>query len=135
MNEIPPPTAAPPPFGPNGLDLSTPRQVYLVTSVRKGTQFDSIIAEDEYDRVDPEKLLKTPGFPPTFFVQGTADVVVDAKFSQWAHAELQKNGVQSELYLLEGLAHSFDARLKRDEAAFEAIEKGVDFLAQHVPDS
>jgi acetyl esterase/lipase len=132
FNENPPPTAAPPPFGPKGPDLSTPRQAYLVTSVRKGTQFDAIIAEDEYDRVDPENLLKKPGFPPTVFVQGTADVVVDAKFSQWAHAELQKNGVQTELYLMEDMAHGFDSRLKRDDAVFEPIQKGIDFLAQHV---
>ena len=76
--------------------------------------------------------MKTPGFPPTFFVQGTADVVVDAKFSQWAHGELLKNGLQSELYLVEGMAHGFDTRLNRDDAAFESIERGVDFLAQHV---
>ncbi|QKX60214.1 uncharacterized protein TRUGW13939_07357 [Talaromyces rugulosus] len=132
FNEIPPPTAARPPFGPNGLDLSTPRQAYLVTSVRKGTQFDAIIAGDDYDRVDPEKLLESPNFPPTCFVQGTADVVVDAKFSQRAHAELQKNGIPSELYLAEGMAHGFDARLKRDDVAFSSIQKGVEFLAQYV---
>ncbi|EXJ71808.1 uncharacterized protein A1O5_05618 [Cladophialophora psammophila CBS 110553] len=132
FNEFPPPTAAPPPFGPKGPDLSTPRGAYLVTSVRKGVQFDKIIAEDEYDRIDPETLLKKRDFPPTFFVQGTADVVVDAKFGQWAHAELQKNGVQTELYLVEGAAHGFDARLRRDGTAFEPIQKGVNFLAQHV---
>ncbi|KAL5361530.1 Alpha/Beta hydrolase protein [Aspergillus floccosus] len=132
FNEIPPPTAARPPFGPNGLELSTPRQAYLITSVRKGTQFDAIIAEDEYDLVDPERLLKTPSFPPTCFVQGTADVVVDMKFSQWAFAELQKNGVQSELYLVEGMAHGFDAKLKRGDAAFASIQKGVEFLARFV---
>lgn len=132
FSDIPPPTAARPPFGPNGLDLSTPRQAYLIASVRKGTQFDAIIAEDEYDRVDPEKLLNSPDFPPTCFVQGTADVVVDAKFSQWAYAELQKNRVRSELYLVEGMAHGFDARLKRGDAAFVSIQKGVDFLAEHV---
>lgn len=112
--------------------MSTPRNAYLITSVRKGTQFDAIIAEGEYDYVDPEKLLKEPSFPPTVFVHGTADVVVDIKFSQWAHAELQKNGVPTELYVVEGMPHSFDARLKRDDAAFESIQKGVDFLAQHV---
>ena len=132
FNELPPPTAAPPPFGRKGLDLSTPRQAYLIASARKGTQFDAIIAEDEYDRVDPENLLKTPGFPPTCFVQGAADVVVDTKFSQWAFAELQKNRVKSELYLVEAMAHGFDARLKREDAAFVVIQKGVDFLAQHV---
>ncbi|KAK4544856.1 hypothetical protein LTR36_003760 [Oleoguttula mirabilis] len=132
FEEIPPPTAAPPPFGPKGLDLSTPRGAYLVTSVRKGVQFDGIIADDEYDRVDPEKLLETPNFPPTAFVQGTADVVVDVKFAKRAHATLQNNGVQTKLYLVEGAAHGFDARVKRDDAAFEPIQKGVDFLAQHV---
>ncbi|KAK5265713.1 hypothetical protein LTR99_008851 [Exophiala xenobiotica] len=132
FDEVPPPTAAPPPFGPNGPDLSTPRKAYLVTSVKKGVQFDEIIAEDEYDRVDPEKLLEKPDFPPTFFIQGTADVVVDKRFAQLAHGELQKNGVQTELYLVEGAAHGFDARLKRDDAVFEPIQKGVDFLAQHL---
>lgn len=132
FEEVPPPTAAPPPFGPNGPDLSTPRNAYLITSVRKGTQFDDIIAEDEYDRVDPEKLWNTSSFPPTFFVQGTADVVVDAKFSRRAHEELQKNGVQTELCLLEGMAHGFDAKLKREDAAFDPIKKGIDFLAQHL---
>jgi acetyl esterase/lipase len=82
--------------------------------------------------VDPEKLFKSPNFPPTCFVQGTADVVVDAKFSQWAHAELQKNGIPSELYLAKAMAHGFDARLKRDDVAFSSIQKGVEFLAQHV---
>lgn len=100
--------------------------------MRNGTQFDAIIAENEYDRVDPEKLLKSPRFPPTFFVHGTADVVVDMKFSQWAYAELQKNGVKSELYLAEGMSHGFDASLKREDAAFGPIQKGVDFLAYHV---
>ena len=104
----------------------------MITSVRKGIAFDDIIAEDEYDRVDPEKLFKNPNFPPTFFVQGTADVVVDAKFSKWAHAELKKNGVQTELCLIEGAVHGFDARLERSDAAFEPIQKGVDFLAQYV---
>ena len=103
-----------------------------MTSVRNGVQFDQIIAEDEYDRVDPEKLLHTPNFPPTFFVQGTADIVVDAKFAKRAHAELQKNGVRTELCLVEGEAHGFDARLKRDDAAFEPIRKGINFLSQYV---
>ncbi|KAK5686543.1 hypothetical protein LTS10_002663 [Elasticomyces elasticus] len=132
FDEVPPPTAAPPPFGPKGPDLSTPRGAYLVTSVRKGTQFDSIIAEEEYDLVDPEGMLQTVNFPPTFFVQGTADVVVDAKFAARAHAALQKHGVETELRLVEGAAHGFDARLTRDNAAFAPVQQGVDFLSQHV---
>lgn len=82
--------------------------------------------------MDPESLLEAPTFPPTVFVQGTADVVVDAKFAQRAHHELQKNGVETALFLVEGASHGFDAKLKRDDAAFEPIQKGVDFLAQHV---
>lgn len=132
FQETPPPTAAAPPFGPSGPDLSTPRKAYLVISVKKGVQFDDIIADDEYDRVDPEKLLRAVGFPPTFFVQGTSDVVVDAKFANRAHEELQRNRVQTELCLVEGASHGFDTRLKRDDAAFQPIQKGVDFLAQHL---
>ena len=81
---MPPPTAAPPPFGPNGPDLSTRRGAYLITSVRNGVQFDDIIAEDEYDQIDPQLLFEKPGFPPTFLVQGTGDVVVDPKFARQA---------------------------------------------------
>ncbi|SPO03696.1 uncharacterized protein DNG_06379 [Cephalotrichum gorgonifer] len=132
FQQIPPPTAAPPPFGPNGPDLSTPRGAYLVTSVRGGVQFDKIIAEDEYDLVDAAKLLEKPNFPPTVFVQGTADVVVDEKFTRWAHEALQKNKVPTELHLVEGAAHGFDARLNRDDAAFAPIQRGIDFLAQHI---
>jgi len=40
--------------------------------------------------------------------------------------------MQSELYLLEGIAHGFDARLKRGDAAFDPIEKGVDFLVKYI---
>lgn len=132
FKEYPPPTAAPPPFGPNGPDFSTPRGAYLVTSVRKGVAFDQIIADNEYDRVDPAQLFRSPNFPPTFFVQGTADVVVDAKFANKAYEELQKNGVPTELFLVEGAAHGFDARLERDDSAFEPIQKGVNFLARYV---
>lgn len=132
FKQIPPPTAAPPPFGPSGLDLSTPRGAYLITSVRKGVQFNDIIIEDEYDRVDPAKLLVEPAFPPTVFVQGSADVVVDAKFAKRAYAALRKNGVPTELHIVEGAAHGFDAKLKRNDAAFAPIQKGVDFLAQYV---
>ncbi|KAJ4358939.1 hypothetical protein N0V95_002645 [Ascochyta clinopodiicola] len=132
FQQIPPPLAAPPPFGPKGLDLSTPRGAYLITSVRKGIQFDRIIAEDEYDRVDPAKSLEEPNFPPTVFVQGTADTVVDEKFARRAHIALQKNNVATELYIVEGAAHGFDAKLKREDAAYTPIQKSIDFLAQHV---
>lgn len=129
---MPPPTAAPPPFGPNGPDLSTPRGAYLVTSVRKGVQFDDIIAEEDYDKIDPEPLFEKPGFPPTFLVQGTADVVVDAKFAKQAYAIFQEKGVPSELRLVEGAAHGFDARLTQDNPLFKPVQEGIDFLVHHL---
>lgn len=132
FKQVPPPTAAPPPFGPNGPDLSTPRGAYLVTSVRNGVQFDDIIAADEYDLIDPESLFEKPGFPPTFLVQGTADVVVDAKFAQQAYSRLRESGVPSELRLVEGAAHGFDAKINRDSPLFKVVQEGVDFLAEHV---
>jgi acetyl esterase/lipase len=134
FEQVPPPTAAPPPFGPNGPDLSTARGAYLVTSVRNGVQFDDIIAEDEYDQIDPESLFKKSGFPPTFLVQGTADVVVHAKFAQQAYSRLQQSGVPSELRLVEGAAHGFDAKINRESPLFKFVQEGVDFLAEHLKD-
>lgn len=132
FEEYPPPVAAPPPFGPNGPDLSTPRSAFLVGSVKKGTLFDKMIAEQEYDQVDPEGLFGKPGFSPTCFIQGTEDQTVDVRFTERAHAELKDNGVETELYLVQGAPHGFDARLKRDDAAFGVIETGLKFLAKHV---
>lgn len=132
FQEHPPPTAAPPPFGPNGPDLSTPRSAFLVTSVRRGKLFDKIIAEHEYDQVDPERLFKSTRFPPSCFIQGTEDKTVDEKFARQAHAELQSHGVESKLLIVEGAPHGFDARLKRGDDAFRVIEDGLRFLAEHV---
>ena len=95
-------------------------------------QFDDIIAEDEYDQIDPESLFKKPGFPPTFLVQGTADVVVDAKFALQAYSTLQESGVPSELRLVEGATHGFDAKISRESPLFKVVQEGVDFLAEHV---
>ena len=97
-------------------------------------QFDDVIAEDEYDQIDPESLFKKPGFPPTFLVQGTADVVVHAKFAQQAYSRLQQSGVPSELRLVEGAAHGFDAKINRESPLFKFVQEGVDFLAEHLKD-
>lgn len=91
-----------------------------------------MIAEHEYDQVDPAVLFKKPGFPPTCFIQGTEDKTVDVKISEKAHAELKANGVETKLFLVQGAPHGFDARLKRDDAAFGVIETGLKFLAEHL---
>lgn len=132
FEQIPPPVAAPPPFGPNGPDLSTPRSAFLITSVRQGKLFEKIIAEDEYEKIDPAGLFKNKDFPPTIFIQGTEDKTVDDKFSRKAHEELKASGVETELLIVEGAPHGFDARLARNDEGFKVIETGLKFLASHL---
>lgn len=112
--------------------MSKPRSAFLVGSVKKGNLFDKIIAEDEYDQVDPAGLFKKADFPPTYFIQGTEDTTLDVKITERAYTELKGNGVETELALVEGAPHGFDARLKRDDAAFGVIETGLKFLAAHL---
>lgn len=112
--------------------MSKPRSAFLIGSVQKGTLFDKIIAEDEYDQVDPAGLFKKPGFPSTYFIQGTEDKTLDVEITESAYAELKGNGVETELCLVQGAPHGFDARLKRDDAAFGVIETGLKFLAAHL---
>ncbi|KAK5043487.1 hypothetical protein LTR84_011956 [Exophiala bonariae] len=135
FDEVPPPTGSPPPFGPKGPDLSTPRNAWLLTGLKEGTLLDKILPQEDYAVVEPTKLFSTGHFPPTYFIHGTTDTVVDVKFARRAHEELKAKGSDTHLVIVEGAPHGFDARINAGDKLFETITSGLEFLQAQVAKS
>lgn len=91
-----------------------------------------VIQDGDFDRVDPASLFSKEHFPPTCFIHGTSDTLVDAKFSQRAYEDLKANNVETEIVLVEGAGHGFDAIAQSGSENFAIISKGFQFLKAHV---
>ncbi|KAL2795250.1 Alpha/Beta hydrolase protein [Aspergillus keveii] len=128
--DVPAPSAGPPPMGPKGPDLNNHRVAWLFAAFKKGTWLSSIVPDGNYSRIDPAVLFG-PSFPPTYFLHGTADTLVDVKFSQRAFEDLKSNGVDTKLVIEEGGPHGFDAGSKPGEHKYELVTEGFRFLASH----
>jgi acetyl esterase/lipase len=112
--------------GPPKPDLSKPRNAWLFTVLKQGTQMSKICADGDFQRVDPAQKLSAT-FSPTFFLHGTADDWVLPKFSEAAHQKLKELGVETKLVLLPDLVHGFDAALSVDDPKFRFIDEAFDF--------
>ncbi|KAH7014008.1 hypothetical protein B0J12DRAFT_443643 [Macrophomina phaseolina] len=130
--DIPPPSSGPSPMGPNGPDFTNYRVAWMFRNLREGTLMQTIVADGNFDRVDPASLFSTGSFPPTYFIHGTADALVDHKFSGRAHQELKARGVETELVLVPDAPHGFDARAQPGDENFAVVAKGFEFLRAHV---
>ncbi|KAF5010516.1 hypothetical protein FDECE_3333 [Fusarium decemcellulare] len=130
--DTPPPTSGPPPMGPNGPDFSNYRVAWMFSNIKAGTHMKTVVADGDFIRVDPAFLFSKKDFPPTFFVHGTADTLVDARFSQQAHKELKANGVESELVLVEGAGHGLDAKVAPGDEISAIVDRALQFLKAHV---
>ncbi|MEM1246736.1 MAG: alpha/beta hydrolase [Acidobacteriota bacterium] len=84
--------------------------------------FDSELADD----ISPV-LYVSKDDPPTLLVHGTADELVPLSTSQRIHAAFQKEGVTTELVVLEGAGHGF-----RGEHEATATEALVRWFSQHL---
>lgn len=74
---------------------------------RATDRFSAIdLEEDEAASISPILHASTDD-PPTMFVHGDADVIVDLNASQSMHAALVEHSVETELVVLEGAAHVF----------------------------
>lgn len=111
-------------------DLSIPRNAWLFVNLKHGTHFSSIVQDGDYERVDPVRLFSDK-FPPTFFIHGDADGMVLTKFSEMAHAELERLGVETGIMLPKGKSHGFDVGVGPEDSDFISIRAGLDFLIQH----
>ncbi len=123
----------PPPgtTGPPKPDLSRPRSAWLWTALKKGFHLENVVKDGDYARVDPVSLFSAE-FPPTIFLHGNKDTMVDFKFSKFAYESLRDLGVETELLVVEGGNHIFDAPLKEGMPEWEKVEAGFEFLAKHV---
>ncbi|KAM0429810.1 hypothetical protein ACHAPT_006416 [Fusarium lateritium] len=129
--DIPPPTAAPPPLGPNRPDLSTYRGAWLFAQIGSGSILKEVQPDGDYDKIDPASLFSST-FPPTFSAHGSADEPVNVKLAEKAHKELEDEGVENKLVVIDGAGHGFDLGKKPGDAAYDTVIKGLEFLRAHV---
>lgn len=108
-------------------DLSVPRNAWLFTALKNGTQLKAIVKDDNFNRVDPTLAFK-PGFPPTFFLHGNADALVLPRISEKAFSDLSNHGVKTELSLVPNQSHGFDAGLSQDDVEWPHVRRALDFL-------
>lgn len=111
-------------------DFSKPRNAWLFTQLKRGTQFAAIVPDGDYDRVDPWAMLSARS-PPTCFVHGDADGMVHYQFSERAHRRLCDLGVDTELITVPGASHGFDVGLAREDPAYALVAKGLDFVRRY----
>ncbi|RSL54656.1 hypothetical protein CEP53_007367 [Fusarium sp. AF-6] len=130
-NDVPPPSVAPPPFGPNGPDLSTHRGAWLFAQMAAGTLFKEVQPDGDYDKIDPARVFSST-FPPTFSAHGSVDELVNVKLTERAHAELTDKGVENKLVVIEGARHGFDKGKKLGDVAYDIVIEGLEFLRAHV---
>lgn len=123
--------AAPSTRGPTGPDLTKPRNAWLLTSIKEGWWIKEVVKDDDYARIDPVNLFG-PGFPPTVFIHGTADVVCPHRISETAHASLRAHGVDTALFLVPDKPHDFDASMERYDADFAKVREGLQWLSHKV---
>jgi acetyl esterase/lipase len=132
FNDRPPPSSGPSPMGPNGPDLSIPRLAWMFHAIKEGKHMETVVADNNYDRVDPAALFGRGKFPPTYFIHGTGDTLVPHEFSKRAYDELRSRGTETIIEFVDGAGHGFDARAQPGDDAFAVMERGFAFLKAHV---
>ena len=90
-----------------------------------------IVKDGDYERVDPTQHF-SPTFPPTFFIHGLSDFLIEPRFSIAAHDKLRELGVETSIELLEGQSHGFDSGLEPEDPEFKPVLRGIQFLKKHV---
>ncbi|CEL11393.1 hypothetical protein ASPCAL14495 [Aspergillus calidoustus] len=113
-----------------GPDFRRPRIAWLASALANGTLLQHIIRPGDYTRLDPSTYFK-PGFPPVFFIHGTADKLIPFQLTEKSHYALRQCEVETVLRLVDDADHAFDEKVHRDDPAFEAIKEGFRFLAKH----
>ncbi|KAH7131738.1 Alpha/Beta hydrolase protein [Dactylonectria estremocensis] len=113
------------------LDLSRPRNAWLFNAMKEGHHLRSVVGDGDYARVDPISFFSGE-FPPTAFIHGNQDTLVEFRFSKDAYEALQKLGVETQLLEIEGKNHGFDAGIEEGMEGWDKIQAGLEFLANHV---
>lgn len=69
--------------------------------------------------------------PPTLLVHGDADALVDLNNSQLIHESFKRNGVKTELVIIEGAGHGFRSEEHRSQASAALVAWFEDHLGGH----
>ncbi|KAL9111989.1 MAG: hypothetical protein Q9227_003609 [Pyrenula ochraceoflavens] len=112
--------------------LDDPRVAWFLMQQKHGQSKDVFVPDGNMDRIDAVKHFHK-GFPPTYFIQGTADKFTLTRLAEKAHNELKALGVETELAMPEGIDHAFDLQGdKMEELIDQHAVPGFRFLAKHV---
>lgn len=131
-DEIPAPTSVPLSLeSMKNPDFSRPRIAWMFTALKEGRLFQHIVPDGDLKRVDPTTYFG-PRFPPTLFVHGTADTLIDVRLSKNACDQLQGLGAEARLLLVEGADHGFDAGIDPDDEKFVHVLAAFKFGKDHV---
>lgn len=95
----------------------------------------TVFSDGNFTRVDPAYFSSKKLSPPTLFIHGTADTLLDPKFSQRANAKLKKNRVDTVLVLVESTGHGFDATAWLGGRTFDLANKAFELLKTHAQES
>ncbi|KAF2100501.1 alpha/beta-hydrolase [Rhizodiscina lignyota] len=111
-----------------GMDART---AWLMTRMKTGTLVEAITGGD-FDKFDPPTRFSSE-FPPTFFAHGEKDNLVSVEISKKAYAQLKELGVDTDMVIVGGKGHGYDATIdEMDDHWEDYVQKGLDFLIEHV---
>ena len=112
-------------------NLTNPRTAWYLMQCKKGASVTALVKDGDLNRCDAVNSF-SKDFPPTMFMQGTADKFTLVRLAEKAHTELKALGVETELMVSEGLDHAFDLFPGNESLIDQYVAPGFKFLAKHV---
>ncbi|KAF2135593.1 uncharacterized protein K452DRAFT_260436 [Aplosporella prunicola CBS 121167] len=84
---------------------------------------------DQIKRISPLAQIRKGTYrTPTYLIHPTNDDLIPWQQSQQAYEALRSSGVDAEISLVEGRNHLFDLSRSLDEAAWDVVNSGYEFL-------
>ncbi|RFU25556.1 hypothetical protein B7463_g10773, partial [Scytalidium lignicola] len=113
------------------IDFSKPRNAWHFGHLSHGTWIKAVGIEGYEDLVDPALHLDKD-FPPTFFLWGEKDELVDVRLAHDAYKKLSRCGVDTELTVADGMGHAFGSSFVEGTEEYEKfVVKPVEFLKKY----